>query len=256
MSVNAKASCATCHNRNWLSRMASPWAWARPGRKHPRGAMSLVNVAYSGRLTWNNPDMRRPGGPGAGADVRRASRGVGIAGGRWFSADAAFRCEIPGLVRAARFRTSRIRSPLRTSSRRSPVSSAALSRQDRPMTAIITMRDDAAISESAKRGEILFFDSRLSCFRCHGGFNFSGGEESPQHGRFHRRSRKVQSAQPAQHRRYRALHARRQHGDAGCRSGPLLLRWQVRQRGQRPADSRLQIVAGRPTGFDLRSCNR
>ncbi len=31
-------------------------------------------------------------------------------------------------------------------------------------------RNDSAISDSAKRGEILFFDQRLSCFRCHGGF--------------------------------------------------------------------------------------
>jgi len=34
-------------------------------------------------------------------------------------------------------------------------------------------RDDSAVSDSAKRGEILFFNQHLSCFRCHGGFNFS-----------------------------------------------------------------------------------
>jgi cytochrome c peroxidase len=34
-------------------------------------------------------------------------------------------------------------------------------------------RDDAAISESAKRGEILFFSQHISCFRCHSGFNFT-----------------------------------------------------------------------------------
>ncbi len=28
------------------------------------------------------------------------------------------------------------------------------------------------MSDAAKRGEILFFDQRLSCFRCHGGFTF------------------------------------------------------------------------------------
>jgi cytochrome c peroxidase len=35
-------------------------------------------------------------------------------------------------------------------------------------------RDDSAISDSARRGEILFFNQHLSCFRCHGGFNFTG----------------------------------------------------------------------------------
>lgn len=33
--------------------------------------------------------------------------------------------------------------------------------------------DDSAVSDSAKRGEILFFSQQISCFRCHGGFNFS-----------------------------------------------------------------------------------
>jgi cytochrome c peroxidase len=42
-------------------------------------------------------------------------------------------------------------------------------------------RDDGAVSEAAKRGEILFFSQRLSCFRCHGGFNFSGATASEGH---------------------------------------------------------------------------
>ena len=35
-------------------------------------------------------------------------------------------------------------------------------------------RDDSAISDSAKRGEILFHSRPLSCFTCHGGVHFSG----------------------------------------------------------------------------------
>jgi cytochrome c peroxidase len=34
--------------------------------------------------------------------------------------------------------------------------------------------DPNAISESAKRGEALFFSERLECFHCHGGFNLTG----------------------------------------------------------------------------------
>jgi cytochrome c peroxidase len=37
--------------------------------------------------------------------------------------------------------------------------------------------EDSAVSEAAKRGEILFFSQKLSCFRCHGGFNFSDATE-------------------------------------------------------------------------------
>ena len=32
-------------------------------------------------------------------------------------------------------------------------------------------------SESAKRGEVLFYSKPLSCFRCHGGFDFSHGTD-------------------------------------------------------------------------------
>jgi cytochrome c peroxidase len=39
-------------------------------------------------------------------------------------------------------------------------------------------RDDSAISDSAKRGEGLFFNQHLSCFRCHGGFDFSDATTS------------------------------------------------------------------------------
>jgi cytochrome c peroxidase len=38
-------------------------------------------------------------------------------------------------------------------------------------------REDDAISASAKRGEVLYFSQHISCFRCHGGFNFDGGAE-------------------------------------------------------------------------------
>ncbi len=34
-------------------------------------------------------------------------------------------------------------------------------------------RDDSAISASARHGEVLFFSQHISCFRCHGGFNFT-----------------------------------------------------------------------------------
>ena len=39
--------------------------------------------------------------------------------------------------------------------------------------------EESAISEAAKRGEVLFFlDGGPSCFRCHGGFNFSDAASS------------------------------------------------------------------------------
>ena len=45
--------------------------------------------------------------------------------------------------------------------------------------------DDKAISESAKRGEVLFFSEPLSCFRCHGGFNFTDATDFENRREFH-----------------------------------------------------------------------
>ena len=88
-------------------------------------------------------------------------------------------------------------------------------------------RDDTAVSESAKRGEVLFFSQYISCFRCHGGFNFSDAT-SPNvtpiaplnfttrvctilwalcHPPRPSRRGKVQNAYVAKHRTDRALHS-------------------------------------------------
>ena len=39
-------------------------------------------------------------------------------------------------------------------------------------------RDDTAISATARHGEVLFFSTGFSCFRCHGGVNFTGRPEN------------------------------------------------------------------------------
>ena len=106
-------------------------------------------------------------------------------------------------------------------------------------------RDDTAIPPAAKHGEALFFSSPLSCFRCHGGFDFSGAtvsEANPnpaksnsttrasqrpgpallsraerRHLRIHESAggrREIQSSNAPEHRRNRALYARRQHRNA------------------------------------------
>ena len=49
------------------------------GQIHPRGAMSLANVADAPALTWANPTVGRLESAGAGADARHRSRGAGTA---------------------------------------------------------------------------------------------------------------------------------------------------------------------------------
>ena len=58
MSVNGKASCATCHKQELAFTDGRAVGLGATGESHSRSAMSLVNVAWSGALTWSNPEMK------------------------------------------------------------------------------------------------------------------------------------------------------------------------------------------------------
>lgn len=58
LSVNGKSSCATCHKQELAFTDGKPVGVGATGEKHSRGAMSLVNVAYAGVLTWSNPTLK------------------------------------------------------------------------------------------------------------------------------------------------------------------------------------------------------
>ena len=58
MSVNGTESCASCHKQELAFTDGRATGLGATGESHSRSAMSLVNVAWSGALTWSNPDMR------------------------------------------------------------------------------------------------------------------------------------------------------------------------------------------------------
>jgi cytochrome c peroxidase len=60
MSGNGTESCATCHRQALAFTDGKAQAVGSTGQLHPRGAMSLVNVAYSAALTWSNPNEHSP----------------------------------------------------------------------------------------------------------------------------------------------------------------------------------------------------
>jgi mono/diheme cytochrome c family protein len=58
LSLNQTQSCATCHRQEKAFTDGRARGLGSTGQLHPRGPMSLVNVAYSPVLTWGNPLMR------------------------------------------------------------------------------------------------------------------------------------------------------------------------------------------------------
>jgi cytochrome c peroxidase len=173
LSGNGTFSCASCHEQSRAFADALPRAVGSTGEVHPRGSMSLGNVAYSPALTWANPLMK--------SLEQQALVPM-------FGEDPV---EL-GLSGLERELLQRVRDEPRYRS----LFAAAFPGSDEPVTldhivkamasfqrTLITGQSpyDAwkrgaktAISPSAQRGEALFFSEKTECFHCHGGFNFTG----------------------------------------------------------------------------------
>ena len=172
MSVNGKQSCAACHKQELAFTDGRPVGLGATGESHSRGAMSLVNVAWSAALTWSNPEMRSLEKQALVPMFGEHPVELGLREGDGFlpmlRADAKYRVLFESAFPndSERFTIANVTKAL-ASFERSIVSARS------PYDRYHYYREDDAISDSAKRGEIQFFDQRLSCFRCHGGFNFT-----------------------------------------------------------------------------------
>ena len=54
LSANGTQSCGTCHIQSLAFTDGKARSVGSTGEQHPRGSMSLVNVAYAAALTWGN----------------------------------------------------------------------------------------------------------------------------------------------------------------------------------------------------------
>jgi cytochrome c peroxidase len=174
MSVNGTQSCASCHRQELAFTDGRATALGATGQTHPRSSMSLVNVAYAGALTWSNSTLRSLEEQALIPMLSDHPVELGLhdrAGAflKLIAADPVYR---PLFAQAF------------------PESGVTLANVTKALAAfertIISARspydryyfggDRTAISESAQRGQSLFFgDTVAGCFHCHGGFNFSDG---------------------------------------------------------------------------------
>jgi cytochrome c peroxidase len=171
MSRNGTQSCASCHIQSLAFTDGKPRGEGSTGELHPRGSMSLVNVAYASVFTWIDQGLHsleeQARVPMFGEHP--VELGMDPAGQRFLAiarADPRYQklfgddpIAIENIIKAlACFERSIV-------SARSPYDRYHF------------YRDDSAISAAAKHGEILFFSTGFSCFRCHSGSNFTGKPE-------------------------------------------------------------------------------
>ena len=175
ISVNGKESCATCHRQELAFTDGRTRAEGATGQLHPRSSMSLANVAYVPFLTWANPSITSLEAqaliPMLGEDpVELGLKGREQEFIEILRSDALYAKLFPQAFPGERdaFSISNVTKAI-----------AAFERT------IVSMRspydryrwggDSSALSDSAKRGELIFFSSEhAGCFQCHAGWNFSG----------------------------------------------------------------------------------
>lgn len=172
LSQNGTMSCGSCHLQALAFTDGRSRAIGATGEVHPRGAMSLVNVAYASRLTWANPLLDRLEDQALVPLFGDAPVEMGMAG-----------------------REEHVAALLRTDGVYADAMPEAFPGDADPYSVLNAVRaiaafvrtivsfdapydrylggDESAMSAGAVRGMDLFFSERLECFHCHGGFNFT-----------------------------------------------------------------------------------
>lgn len=172
LSVNGTLACAGCHRQELAFTDGRGRAVGATGETHPRGAMSLVNIAYASRLNWANPLLDRleiqaltPLFGEAPVEMGMGGRENDLVG--LLRDDPVYRELVP---RA--FPGDADPFSILNTVRAIAAFSRSIVSFDSPFDRY--QRGDAgALSASQRRGMELFFSERLECFHCHGGLNLT-----------------------------------------------------------------------------------
>jgi cytochrome c peroxidase len=172
LAVDGATSCAACHVQALAFTDGLAHSVGATGERHPRGSMTLVNAAWSARLTWANHlidtlevqalipmfgeqpiEMGMAGREGTIVEMLREDPYYREAFPAAFAADS----DPYSILNAVRAIASFVRT---------------ITSFDSPYDRF-HRGDPDALTDAQVRGMNLFFSERLECFHCHGGFNFT-----------------------------------------------------------------------------------
>ncbi|MEQ1539247.1 MAG: MbnH family di-heme enzyme [Sphingorhabdus sp.] len=173
LSSDGSMSCESCHSQAMAFTDGRQVATGVTGASTPRNSMSLANVAYFPVLTWGNPLMRHLEQQALVPLIGQEPVELGLAGREH---EMVQRLSAEPLYRelfAKAFPEANGEISLATVIR-------ALSAFERTIMSFRSTYDRYryegdidAMSDSAIRGEALFFSEKLECQHCHNGINFA-----------------------------------------------------------------------------------
>ena len=174
LSGNGTQACATCHQPQRAFTDGKAHALGSTGQSHPRGSMSLANVAYNASFTWVDAGRASLEDQAQGPMFNQDPIELGLAG---VEAEAAGRIAADNrYAEAFGVAFPEEAEPITLDNVRKAIAcfERTLLSGDSPYDRLVWRDDRAALSDSARRGMTLFFSDRLACSKCHAGFSFSG----------------------------------------------------------------------------------
>lgn len=173
LSVDKTKSCASCHKQELAFTDGLPVSPGVMGQLTPRNSMSLANVAYAPVLTWANPLLHTLEQQALVPLIGQEPVEMGMAGldeelVRRLEAEPIYRDLFP---RAFPDMDGEI--SLATVVRALSAFQRTIISVNSPYDRYRYAGDVDALSESAIRGEALFFSEKFECHHCHNNFNMS-----------------------------------------------------------------------------------
>jgi cytochrome c peroxidase len=173
LSLDGTMACASCHEQARAFTDGRAVSSGVTGQITPRNAMSLANVAYFPVLTWSNPLMKHLEQQALVPLIGQEPVELGLAGKEAevmarLAAEPAYRDLFPKAFPEADGQIS-----LATVVRALAAFQRSLISMRSPYDRYRYEGDVDAMSDSAIRGEALFFSERLECHHCHNGINFA-----------------------------------------------------------------------------------
>jgi cytochrome c peroxidase len=171
LSGNQTQSCASCHRQELAFSDDRTVPLGSTGVPHPRNSMALANVAYAATLTWANPLLFTLESQALVPMFGTEPVELGL-NGREAEMLERLRAEprYEGLFADAYpgdgdpFTLANVTRALASFQR-------TLLSGNSPFDRYTYHGEADALSESAKRGRVLFNSEKLECFHCHSGFN-------------------------------------------------------------------------------------
>jgi cytochrome c peroxidase len=174
LSSTGAYACASCHQQARAFTDGRARAVGATGALHPRGAMSLANVAYNTRFGWEDPETASLEAQALIPMMNTAPIELGVAGNeaRILAAlqrDRFYAREFTRAFPEARrgFGFSHVQKALAAFERTLISGRSAYDRA-------LYSDDSGALSPLARRGLRLFTSQELACSACHGGPAFAG----------------------------------------------------------------------------------